>query len=161
MICIDMGGTSFEVSLVVGGKESVVLETNFEGFPIRAPMVDIHSIGAGGGSIAWSESGALRVGPRSAGAEPGPACYGKGGSVPTVTDANVVLGRIDPESFLGGRMKLDEAAARVRGRRVRRNSSTSAWKRWRRDTRRHQFENGQRHSHHDHQQGHRSRASSR
>jgi N-methylhydantoinase A len=111
LICIDMGGTSFEVSLVVGGKESVVLETNFEGFPIRAPMVDIHSIGAGGGSIAWSESGALRVGPRSAGAEPGPACYGKGGSVPTVTDANVVLGRIDPESFLGGRMKLDAAAA--------------------------------------------------
>jgi len=112
MICIDMGGTSFEVSLVVGGKESVVLETNFEGFPIRAPMVDIHSIGAGGGSIAWSESGALRVGPRSAGAEPGPACYGKGGSEPTVTDANVVLGRIDPDSFLGGRMKLDDAAAR-------------------------------------------------
>ena len=113
MICIDMGGTSFEVSLVVDGKESVVLETNFEGFPIRAPMVDIHSIGAGGGSIAWSESGALRVGPRSAGAEPGPACYGKGGREPTVTDANLVLGRIDPESFLGGRMKLDEAAARA------------------------------------------------
>lgn len=111
LICIDMGGTSFEVSLVVGGKESVVLETNFEGFPIRAPMVDIHSIGAGGGSIAWSESGALRVGPRSAGAEPGPACYGRGGSEPTVTDANLVLGRIDPEYFLGGRMKLDAAAA--------------------------------------------------
>ncbi len=113
LICIDMGGTSFEVSLVVGGKESVVLETFFEGFPIRAPMVDIHSIGAGGGSIAWSESGALRVGPRSAGAEPGPACYGRGGTEPTVTDANVVLGRIDPESFLGGRMKLDDGAARA------------------------------------------------
>ena len=113
MICIDMGGTSFEVSLVVGGRESVVLETNFEGFPIRAPMVDIHSIGAGGGSIAWSEAGSLRVGPRSAGAEPGPACYGRGGKEPTVTDANVVLGRIDPDSFLGGRMKLDDAAARA------------------------------------------------
>lgn len=112
MICIDMGGTSFEVSLVVGGKESVVLETNLEGFPIRAPMVDIHSIGAGGGSIAWTESGALRVGPRSAGAEPGPACYGKGGAEATVTDANVVLGRIDPDSFLGGRMTLDEGASR-------------------------------------------------
>jgi N-methylhydantoinase A len=75
-------------------------------------MVDIHSIGAGGGSIAWSEAGALRVGPRSAGADPGPACYGRGGTEPTVTDANVVLGRIDPESFLGGRMKLDAAASR-------------------------------------------------
>jgi N-methylhydantoinase A len=114
LICIDMGGTSFEVSLVVDGKESVVLETNFEGFPIRAPMVDIHSIGAGGGSIAWSEAGALRVGPRSAGAEPGPACYARGGTEPTVTDANVVLGRIDPDSFLGGRMKLHaEASQRV------------------------------------------------
>ncbi|MEJ8567963.1 hydantoinase/oxoprolinase family protein [Elongatibacter sediminis] len=113
MICIDMGGTSFEVSLVVDGKESVVLETNFEGFPIRAPMVDIHSVGAGGGSIAWSESGALRVGPKSAGAQPGPACYGRGGTEPTVTDANVVLGRIDPDTFLGGRMKLDEEAART------------------------------------------------
>ncbi len=112
MICIDMGGTSFEVSLVVAGKESVVLQTDLEGFPIRAPMVDIHSIGAGGGSIAWTESGALRVGPRSAGAEPGPACYGKGGTEATVTDANVVLGRIDPDTFLGGRMTLDEAASR-------------------------------------------------
>jgi N-methylhydantoinase A len=114
LICIDMGGTSFEVSLVVDGKESVVLETNFEGFPIRAPMVDIHSIGAGGGSIAWSEAGALHVGPRSAGAEPGPACYARGGTEPTVTDANVVLGRIDPDSFLGGRMKLHaDASQRV------------------------------------------------
>jgi len=111
MICIDMGGTSFEVSLVVDGKESVVLETSFEGFPIRAPMVDIHSIGAGGGSIAWSEAGALRVGPQSAGADPGPACYSRGGGFATVTDANLVLGRIDPDSFLGGRMKLDEAAS--------------------------------------------------
>jgi N-methylhydantoinase A len=111
MICIDMGGTSFEVSLVVDGKESVVLETNFEGFPIRAPMVDIHSIGAGGGSIAWSEGGALRVGPQSAGAKPGPACYSRGGNQATVTDANVVLGRIDPDSFLGGRMKLEEGAS--------------------------------------------------
>ena len=116
LICIDMGGTSFEVSLVVDGKESVVLETDFEGFPIRAPTVDIHSIGAGGGSIAWSEDGALRVGPQSAGAEPGPACYSRGGTVPTVTDANIVLGRIDPDAFLGGRMQLDaEASRRVVG----------------------------------------------
>ena len=112
LICIDMGGTSFDVSLVVGGKESVVSETSFEGFPILAPMVDIHSIGAGGGSIAWSERGALRVGPRSAGAQPGPACYSTGGIEPTVTDANVVLGRIDPDSFLGGRMQLDAEASR-------------------------------------------------
>jgi len=111
LICVDMGGTSFDVSLVVDGRESVVLETNFEGFPIRAPMVDIHSIGAGGGSIAWSEGGALRVGPRSAGAQPGPACYSRGGTEPTVTDANLVLGRIDPDSFLGGRMKLDAEAS--------------------------------------------------
>ncbi len=111
LICIDMGGTSFEVSLVVDGNESVVLETEFEGFPIRAPMVDIHSIGAGGGSIAWNENGALHVGPQSAAAVPGPACYGRGGRQPTVTDANVVLGRVDPGCFLGGRMQLDEQAA--------------------------------------------------
>ena len=102
LICIDMGGTSFEVSLVIGGKEAVVSETEIEGFPVLTPLVDIHSIGAGGGSIAWNDAGALHVGPQSAGAEPGPACYGMGGEEATVTDANVVLGRIDPDNFLGG-----------------------------------------------------------
>ena len=107
LICIDMGGTSFEVSLVIDGKEAVVSETEFEGFPVLTPLVDIHSIGAGGGSIAWNDAGALRVGPQSAGAEPGPACYGTGGREATVTDANVVLGRIDPDNFLGGNMQLN------------------------------------------------------
>ena len=107
LICIDMGGTSFEVSLVIDGKEAVISEAEFEGFPVLTPMVDIHSIGAGGGSIAWNDAGALRVGPQSAGAEPGPACYGMGGEEATVTDANVVLGRIDPDNFLGGNMRLN------------------------------------------------------
>ena len=107
LICIDMGGTSFEVSLVIDGKEAVVSETEIEGFPVLTPLVDIHSIGAGGGSIAWNDAGALHVGPQSAGAEPGPACYGMGGEEATVTDANVVLGRIDPDNFLGGNMELN------------------------------------------------------
>ena len=107
LICIDMGGTSFEVSLVIDGKEAVVSEAEFEDFPVLTPMVDIHSIGAGGGSIAWNDAGSLRVGPQSAGAEPGPACYGIGGKEATVTDANVVLGRIDPDNFLGGNMQLN------------------------------------------------------
>ena len=75
------------------------------------PLVDIHTIGAGGGSLAWLEAGALRVGPADAGAMPGPACYGRGGTQPTVTDANLFLGRLDPGFFLGGRMRLDEEAA--------------------------------------------------
>ena len=126
LICIDMGGTSFDVSLVIEGKESIVSETIFEGFPILAPMVDIHSIGAGGGSIAWSEGGALRVGPRSAGAQPGPACYSRGGTEPTVTDANVVLGRIDPDAFLGGRMQLDAEASHSLVRELGREFSLTA-----------------------------------
>ncbi len=111
LICVDMGGTSFDVSLVVDGKPDVTAETQLEGFPIMTPMVNIHTIGAGGGSIAWLEGGGLRVGPRSAGADPGPACYGRGGQEPTVTDANLVLNRIDSDGFLGGNMKLDQAAA--------------------------------------------------
>ncbi|HEY7820421.1 MAG TPA: hydantoinase/oxoprolinase family protein, partial [Vicinamibacteria bacterium] len=86
-------------------------ERKLGGLPLLAPMVDIHTIGAGGGSIAWNDSGSLRVGPRSAGAEPGPACYGRGGTEPTVTDANLVLGRIDPEGFLGGAMRLSRERA--------------------------------------------------
>lgn len=110
-ICVDMGGTSFDVSLVVNGRPDVSAEARIEGYPVLMPIVNLHTIGAGGGSIAYAEAGALRVGPESAGAVPGPACYGRGGTRPTVTDANVVLGRVDPAWFAGGLMTLDEDAA--------------------------------------------------
>ncbi|WP_327092782.1 hydantoinase/oxoprolinase family protein [Nonomuraea sp. NBC_01738] len=110
-ICVDMGGTSFDVSLVVGGRPDVSAEARIEGHPVLMPIVNLHTIGAGGGSLAYSEAGALRVGPESAGAVPGPACYGRGGTRPTVTDANVVLGRVDPAWFAGGLMELDVRAA--------------------------------------------------
>ena len=115
LICVDMGGTSFDFSLIIDSQASVVSEKQLGGFPILAPMVDIQTIGAGGGSIAWRDGEALRVGPHSAGSLPGPACYGRGGTLPTVTDANLVLGRIDPKSFLGGGMDLyrDRAWAAV------------------------------------------------
>jgi len=113
VVTLDMGGTSTDVSTVVNGYESFT--TNFEiefGIPIQIPMIDIRTIGAGGGSIAWLDAGKmLRVGPQSAGANPGPACYALGGEQATVTDANVVLGRIDPNMFLGGKMVLDKEAA--------------------------------------------------
>jgi N-methylhydantoinase A len=112
LIGVDMGGTSFDVSLVIGGKPDVSTETSLEGFPLLMPIANIHTIGAGGGSLAYAEAGGLRVGPESAGADPGPACYGRGGERPTVTDANLVLGRIDPGTFAGGRMTLDPGAAR-------------------------------------------------
>ncbi|PJF40515.1 MAG: hydantoinase/oxoprolinase family protein [Chloroflexi bacterium] len=111
LLCIDMGGTSFDMSLIIDGKPSVSNETEQEGLPLLLPLVEIHTIGAGGGSLAWLEAGALRVGPQSAGADPGPACYGRGGTQPTVTDANLFLGRIGKEARLGGWMALDEAAA--------------------------------------------------
>jgi N-methylhydantoinase A len=111
LLCVDMGGTSFDLSLIVDGQPTVSTETELEGLPILMPLVDIHTIGAGGGSLAWLEAGGVRVGPQSAGALPGPACYGRGGVEPTVTDANLFLGRLDPEFFLGGRMRLDEDAA--------------------------------------------------
>jgi N-methylhydantoinase A len=113
LVTFDMGGTSTDCSTVVDGREHITTAFEIEwGIPIQIPMIDIHTIGAGGGSIAWiDDGGMLRVGPRSAGAEPGPACYGRGGREPTVTDANVVLGRINPNYFLGGRMRLDKDAA--------------------------------------------------
>jgi N-methylhydantoinase A len=111
LLCVDMGGTSFDLSLVVDGEPTVSTETELEGLPVLMPLVDIHTIGAGGGSLAWLEAGGLRVGPQSAGADPGPACYGRGGTQPTVTDANLFLGRLDPSYFLAGRMALDHAAA--------------------------------------------------
>ncbi|MCL1975481.1 MAG: hydantoinase/oxoprolinase family protein, partial [Firmicutes bacterium] len=111
LIGVDMGGTSYDVSLVVDGRPDISAEVNLEGFPVMTPMVNIYTIGAGGGSIAWIEAGGLRVGPQSAGADPGPACYGYGGAQPTITDANMVLGRLDQDGFLGGNMKLDREAA--------------------------------------------------
>jgi N-methylhydantoinase A len=113
LICVDMGGTSFDVSLIISVRPTVSTETELEGLPLLVPLVDIHTIGAGGGSIAWLEAGGLRVGPRSAGADPGPACYARGGTEPTVTDANLVLGRLDPSHFLGGEMSLDGSASRA------------------------------------------------
>ena len=114
LICVDMGGTSFDMSLIINGKPSVTNETEQEFIPLLIPLVDIHTIGAGGGSVAWLENEALRVGPRSAGANPGPACYGKGGNEPTVTDANLFLGRLGKESKLGGWMDLDlDASTRI------------------------------------------------
>ena len=112
LIGVDMGGTSCDVSLVVGGAVRKVSEGAVDGCPVRLPMVEIRTVGAGGGSIAVVESnGRMRVGPLSAGSVPGPACYGHGGTRPTVTDANVALGRIDPQFFLGGGMPLDRQAA--------------------------------------------------
>ncbi|MFC9261824.1 hydantoinase/oxoprolinase family protein [Streptomyces hydrogenans] len=110
-ICVDMGGTSFDVSLVLDGRPDISNEGAADGFPVLMPLVNLHTIGAGGGSIAYAEAGGLRVGPESAGAAPGPACYGRGGTRPTVTDANAVLGRVDPEWFAGGHMTLDTGAA--------------------------------------------------
>ena len=114
LITIDMGGTSCDVSLVRDGRAAVTTEGNIAGYPIKVPMVDINTIGAGGGSIAWIDKGsALRVGPQSAGAEPGPVCYGRGGTEPTVTDAHLVLGRLDPWSPVGELDRLDAAGARM------------------------------------------------
>ncbi|MDE0673890.1 MAG: hydantoinase/oxoprolinase family protein [bacterium] len=113
LICVDLGGTSFDVSLITDGQADSSPSALLEGLPVLMPVVDIHTIGAGGGSLAYLEAGGLRVGPESAGAYPGPACYGRGGTQPTVTDANLFLGRIDPDYFLGGNLTLDTGAARA------------------------------------------------
>ena len=113
LITFDMGGTSTDVCLVQDGRPSLASESEIDGLPIRTPVLDIVSVGAGGGSIAWvDDGGMLRVGPQSAGADPGPACYGRGGAEPTITDAHVMTGTIRPAAFLGGRMTLDAEAAR-------------------------------------------------
>ncbi|HEX6116291.1 MAG TPA: hydantoinase/oxoprolinase family protein [Solirubrobacterales bacterium] len=111
---IDMGGTSCDVCVVEGGAVRRTDSREIGGRVLQLPMVDVHTVGAGGGSIAWrDEGGALRVGPRSAGAEPGPACYGRGGTEPAVTDANLVLGYLAPDSRLAGDVELDADAARA------------------------------------------------
>lgn len=115
LITLDIGGTSTDVCVVTEGRPQLTHEFSLDGLPIRIPVLDINTIGAGGGSIVWiDDGGMLRVGPRSAGADPGPACYGRGGTVPTLTDAHVIRKTVRPEAFLGGRMKIDaEAAARA------------------------------------------------
>ncbi|MGH2810435.1 MAG: hydantoinase/oxoprolinase family protein, partial [Actinomycetota bacterium] len=111
-LSFDMGGTSTDVAAIIGGRASTATEGSVAGLPVRLPMVDIHTIGAGGGSVAWvDDGGALRVGPRSAGADPGPACYGLGGREPSVTDAAVCLGFIPHGRRLGGSVSIDASAA--------------------------------------------------
>jgi N-methylhydantoinase A len=113
VVTVDMGGTSCDVCLIHDGIPTVTTEGEIANHALTIPMIDVHTIGAGGGSIAWIDSGgALRVGPQSAGAEPGPACYGKGGELPTVTDADLILGYLNPRNFLGGKMLLDTEKAR-------------------------------------------------
>ena len=132
LISFDMGGTTAKTGLVLDGRPKVTKEyevgaqaqpgqgmTRAAGYPIRTPVIDLVEVGAGGGSLAWVDAGGgLRVGPRSAGADPGPICYGRGGTEPTITDANLVLGRLNPDYFLGGEMELDvdAAAAGIRER---------------------------------------------
>ncbi len=111
LICIDMGGTSFDVSLVIDGQADIDSEIEIEGHPILTPSVAIHSLGAGGGSIIWVEAGGLRVGPESAGAVPGPACYGHGAVSAAITDANALLGRIPKRARFAGALELDIEAA--------------------------------------------------
>jgi N-methylhydantoinase A len=119
LITVDVGGTSCDIALIEGGTPALRSEGLVDGYPVRVGMVDVNSIGSGGGSIAWLDAaGGLRVGPQSAGSEPGPACYGRGGVEATVTDASVVLGYLDPDYFAGGKLKLKpklarEAVARV------------------------------------------------
>ena len=113
LITLDMGGTSLDTSLVVNGHLTVEHEAVFEGLPISIPTIDIKTIGAGGGSIGWIDDGGhLQVGPQSAGAVPGPACYGKGGQQPTFTDAALIVGYLDPHNFLGGEIALNPVLAR-------------------------------------------------
>jgi N-methylhydantoinase A len=112
VITVDMGGTSFDICLIPQGGLKFTRESEIGGYALKVPMIDMHTIGAGGGSIAWIDSGGvLKVGPQSAGADPGPVCYGKGGTEPTVTDANLVLDRLNADYFLGGEMEVDKQAA--------------------------------------------------
>jgi N-methylhydantoinase A len=129
IVTLDMGGTSTDVSLCQDGTQTITRETTLGYFPIKVPSVDVRSIGAGGGSIAHVPeiTNALRVGPQSAGADPGPACYGKGGTEATVTDANVVLGHLPPH-LLGGEMTLDEDAAKAAVERIGRKLSLDVYR---------------------------------
>ncbi len=138
IIAADMGGTTFDVSVISGSqlpiRDSVVVEQH----DLFLRMVDVESVGAGGGSLAWvdPQSGALRVGPQSAGALPGPVCYGRGGTVPTVTDADLVLGLLNPDNFLGGRMTPRRRGGPGRDHRSSARSSASGCSSARRASRR-------------------------
>jgi len=113
LITLDMGGTSTDVSLIADGEPELAAMTKIDGLPVKTPVVDIVTVGAGGGSIAWADDGGLlRAGPRSAGATPGPACYGRGGELPTITDAHLIRGTLRSDTFLGGRMDVDAEASR-------------------------------------------------
>ncbi|MFB6125874.1 MAG: hydantoinase/oxoprolinase family protein [Halolamina sp.] len=114
IVTMDMGGTSCDVALVEDGDPPVTTDTEVGDYPVSVPAVDIHTVGAGGGSVAWvDDGGALRVGPKSAGAEPGPVCYGRGGERPTITDAHLLLGRLNPEAFLAEEVGTDEDDVRA------------------------------------------------
>lgn len=117
LVSFDMGGTSTDVCRIEGGRPEVYYERAIDGYPCRMPAVAVHTVGAGGGSLAWMDpGGALRVGPQSAGADPGPACYGRGGDQPTVSDADLVAGRLSAETLLAGSVRLDrDASLRVLG----------------------------------------------
>src|SRR5690606_28826009 len=113
IITFDVGGTSTDVALIVDGRPLFASDRLIADYPVKMPMIDINVIGAGGGSIAAiDDAGALKVGPRSAGAAPGPVAYGRGGTEPTITDANIVLGRLDPVALREGRLPVDAAPAR-------------------------------------------------
>src|SRR5206468_3750518 len=113
LVTFDMGGTSTDVCLVEGGEPAIASEASVGGLPFRTPSVAVHTVGAGGGSLLWIDpAGALRAGPASAGAVPGPACYGRGGTEPTVTDGHLVLGPLRPDRLLAGHLRLDAEAAR-------------------------------------------------
>ncbi|WP_029006135.1 hydantoinase/oxoprolinase family protein [Azorhizobium doebereinerae] len=113
VVTFDVGGTSTDVSVIVDGRPQFTSNRTVADYPVKTPMIDIHVIGAGGGSIAWmDDAAALKVGPQSAGAVPGPVAYGRGGTLPTVTDANVILHRLSPQALLDGKLKIEEAAAR-------------------------------------------------
>ena len=132
---LDMGGTSCDVCLLVDGAPLFSSEYEIEfGLPVAVPTVSTKTIGAGGGSIGWIDPGGfLQVGPQSAGADPGPACYGQGGEEPALTDANVVLGRLNPDYFLGGNLKLDAPRSRAAleaGRPARRRRGRASPPRW-------------------------------
>ena len=112
LITLDMGGTSTDVSLIINGHPELTSQTEIDGLPVRTPVIDIATVGAGGGSIAWVDDGGfLRAGPLSAGADPGPASYMRGGTLPTITDAHLIRGTLQSDSFLGGSMPVDRQAA--------------------------------------------------
>ncbi|MCP4386045.1 MAG: hydantoinase/oxoprolinase family protein, partial [Hyphomicrobiales bacterium] len=113
IITVDMGGTSFDITLTRNGVTNIAKNVDFLRYRLGVPMIQVETLGAGGGSIGRiDELGILQMGPQSAGAEPGPACYGRGGERPTVSDANLVLGYLNPEGLVGGRLPLDETKAR-------------------------------------------------